>query len=239
MSNFFQKEEFKKYLKHASGEILLTVIGIIIGLQVHVWTEKKVDEREVQRIMSNLGDEFVLNEENLQACQNELLKSLDNTKELIGLIGTKESQLKTLNIDSLMAVSFAYKKFAPSEDVISVLLETGNLKLITDDKMRNLLYTWSGNKQEMRNRFEDLESNTHKLFSYLTLHYPLKDLDYYTSERLLGKSKLTINKYLIFQDIEFENHLDNQIYYMHSYLEGLDQTDQIMKEIVDYAKQID
>jgi hypothetical protein len=238
MSSFIQKDEFKKYLKHATGEILVTVIGIIIGLQVHVWTEKKVDEREVERIMKNLEDEFVLNEDNFQACRKELLNSLGNAKELIDLIGTKESQLKTLNIDSLMAVSFAYKKFAPSEDVISVLLETGNLKLITDDKMRNLLYTWSGNKAEIHNRFEDLESNTHKLFSYLTLHYPLKDLDYYTSERLLGKSKLSINKYLIFQDIVFENHLDNEIFYMQSYLDGLDKTHQIMKEIVDYAKEI-
>lgn len=236
MSNLIKKEELRKYFKHALGEVILTVLGIIIGLQVHIWTERQVDEREIERIMDNLSDEFVLNEDSYQSCRKELQTSLNNAKNLIELVGKKEADLKTLNIDSLMAVSFAYRRFAPSEDVISVLLETGNLKLITDDKMRNLLYAWSSNKPQIQHKFSDLENNTRKLFSYLTDHYPLKDYDYYTGERLLGKSNLSINKCLIFQDIRFENHVDNQIYYMHSYLEALKKTHQIMKDIVDYCE---
>ena len=236
MSSFIKKKELKEYLKYASGEILLTVVGIIIGLQVHVWTEKKENEKNINQIIGNLGDEFVLNNDDFEVCKNELQASLSNAKNLIQLIGKEESYLKTLNIDSLMAVSFAYKRFTPSEDVISVLLETGNLKLITDDKMRNLLYAWSGNKPAIQHKFSDLEKNTDKLFSYLTHHYSLKDYDYYTGERLLGKSNLKINKYLIFQDIVFENHVDNQIYYMHSYLEELKKTHQIMQDIIQYSR---
>ncbi len=236
MSSFIKKKELREYLKYASGEIVLTVIGIIIGLQVHVWTEKRANEKKIDEIIGNLGDEFVLNNDNFEACKKELETSLSNAKNLIELVGQKESYLKTLNIDSLMAVSFAFRRFTPSEDVISVLLETGNLKLITDDQMRNLLYAWSGNKPEVQHKFSDLEANTGKLFSYLSHHYPLKDYDYYTSERLLGKSNLSINKYLIFQDIVFENHVDNQIYYMHSYLEELKKTHQIMNDIIKYSR---
>lgn len=239
MSNFLKKEELSKFFKHAIGEIILTVVGIIIGLQVHVWTEKKVNEKAVYAIMSNLSDEFMLNEKNFQVCQKKLETSLANAKNLIELVGKDEAYLKTLNIDSLMAVSFEFQRFTPSEDVISVLLETGNLKLITDDKMRNLLYEWSSSKPEVERSFINLENSTGKLFSYLTSHYPLKDYDYYTSERLLGRSNLSINKYLIFQDIVFENHIDNQIYYMHSYLKELEKTQKIMKDIVDYARKID
>lgn len=227
------------YFKYAFGEIILTILGIILALQVHTWNERRIDRAEIQTILNNLGDEFTQNEENFQACRNELVTSLSNAKNLIEMIGKKESYLKTLNIDSLMAVSFAYKRFAPSEDVISVLLETGNLKLITNDKVRNLLYAWSANKSTITNSFSDLESNTHKLFDYLTKHYSLKDLDYYTSERLLGKSNLTIDKYAIFQDIVFENHLDNQIYYMHSYLAELDHTHKIIADIIKHSKEKD
>jgi len=192
--------------------------------------------QEIQNIIGNLGDEFVLNNKNFETCKKELEVSLFNAKNLIELVGKKEAYLKTKNIDSLMAVSFAYQRFTPSEDVISVLLETGNLKLIKDDKIRNLLYAWSGNRIEIHHKFQDLQNNTNKLFSYLTLHYPLKDYDYYTSERLLGKSNLSVNKYLIFQDIAFENHVDNQIYYMHSYLEELNKTDKIIQDIIEYSR---
>lgn len=235
MSKIVKKGEFTEYLKYALGEIVLTILGIILALQVHTWNERRINNKEIQTIIGNLGDEFTLNNKNYEICKNQLENSLSNAKNLIELVGKKEAYLKTLNIDSLMAVSFAFQRFTPSEDVISVLLETGNLKLIKDDRMRNLLYAWSSNRTDIQHKFQDLQNNTNKLFSYLTLYYPLKDYDYYTSERLLGKSNLSVDKYVIFQDIVFENHVDNQIFYMHSYLEELKKTDRIIKDIIEYS----
>ena len=237
MSKLVKKSEIREYIKYASGEILLTVIGIIIGLQVHVWTEKRTEKNEVETIVGNLYDEFIQNKENLEETVKRVQFSMDNAKNVISLVGKPKAELLTYNLDSLLAVSFAYKKFNPSQDVINVLIESGRLKLIENDAMRDALYNWASNDITLNDRFTDLNTHTNTVFAYLAQNYSLKDLDYYTSERLLGKSHLKIDKTAIFEDIVFENHLDNEIYYLHSYLEVLKITSGIIDEIVENSKQ--
>ena len=39
--NFIEKENLKRYLLYAVGEILLVMIGILLALQVNNWNEEK------------------------------------------------------------------------------------------------------------------------------------------------------------------------------------------------------
>jgi hypothetical protein len=234
--NFIEEGEFVRYLKYAFGEIILTILGILLALQVHVWTQKRSDTNDVKTIIGNLQNEFVQNKQNLTTALNELETSLKNAKFVIGLVGQSESELRQYNLDSLLAASIRYKEFNPSQDVISVLLSSGKLKLIKDDPMRNALYAWASNEVTRNNVSDDLANSLSKFITYLTQNYSLKDFDYYTSERLLGRSNLKIDKFAIFQDIVFENHLDNAIYHLHSYSEVLKETSRIIDEILKHSK---
>lgn len=227
-----EEGSLSKYLKYALGEILLTILGIILALQVHTWAEDRFDRQELESIAGNLTTEFELNKKNLEQTLESLKSCLKNAKIVIGLVGKDKATLQQYNLDSLLAVSFQYKKFSASQDVIAVLITSNELKLLEDPLMKQSLYDWSSNTSTLADRFDDMDTNTSKVFTYLTQHYSLKDLDYYTSERLLGKSNLTIDKFAVFGDIVFENHIDNHIYYMHSYVTALQETGKIIDEIL-------
>jgi hypothetical protein len=235
--NLIQKEgRIKKYLKYAFGEIILTMISILLAVQVNNWNENRIERNEIQTIISNLGDEFTQNKQNIKFKIKELSAAFNNAKNLIELVGKKEYELKKHNIDSLLAISFKYKKFNPSEDVISALLQSGSLKLLKENSIKDLLFQWSSNNTYLHQHFGDLHESTSKALSYLTKNYSLKNFDLYSNEKLTGKSNLKTNKFAIFQDIVFENLLENQIYYSYGYLKSLKETEKIIDSIILFSE---
>ena len=240
MSKFFSNKRkilvregaIRKYFKYAFGEIILTMISILLAVQVNNWNEKRIERNEIHTIIGDLGNEFTQNMKNIKLKIEELNATFYNAKNLIELVGKKESELKTHNIDSLLAISFKYKKFNPSEDVISALLQSGKLKLLKKNIIKDLLFQWSSNKVVLNQHFEDLHGSTSNVLSYLTINYSLKDFDLYSNEKLTGKSNLKTNKYVIFQDIVFENLIENQIYYTYGYLKSLKNTEKIIDRII-------
>ncbi|MFY0629551.1 MAG: hypothetical protein JXR05_04160 [Flavobacteriaceae bacterium] len=230
------KKAINKYLKYAFGEIILMVISILLAVQVDDWNRKRIETNEVHTIIENLGNEFNQNKSNLQLKIEELDSSFYNARKLIDLVGKSKSELKRHNIDSLLAISFKYKKFNPSEDVISALLQSGRLKLLKKNTIKDLLFHWSRDRIALNEHFEDLDDNTSKVLSYLTQNYSLRDFDVYTDKKLTGPSNLKIDKYAIFEDIVFENHLENHIYYIHGYGERLKKTKKIINEIISFVK---
>ena len=47
-----------KYFKYAIGEILLVVLGILIGLQINNWNESKKDVEKEQTYLKNLKEDL-------------------------------------------------------------------------------------------------------------------------------------------------------------------------------------
>jgi len=92
MANFFKnirkshlmKNNSKKYLKYAIGEIILVVIGILIALQINNWNEsRKLKQQEVKLL------------------QQIKLDLIDNNKEILEL--EKRLALNKNGVDSLLA----------------------------------------------------------------------------------------------------------------------------------------
>ncbi len=225
-----------KYFKYAFGEIILIVIGILLALQIDTWNGNYQERKEVEAIIGNLNDEFGHNKTNLEAKIKLLKITFKNADHLIELVGEDKSELKKHNIDSLLAISLQYEKFNPSEDVISVLLHSGRLKLLKDDTIRDLLYKWSSNQITVNDHFNDLDYNTSKVLEYLTQHYSIKDFDMYSNAKRKTGSNLPNNKYAIFQDLQFENNLENQIYYTGSYLAVLEKSQDLIDDIIKFTE---
>ncbi|MGB5384342.1 MAG: DUF6090 family protein, partial [Lutimonas sp.] len=74
MINFHRKtrkklaneNRFVKYWRYAIGEIVLVVIGILIALQINNWNTKRLENRQEQKILKILHDEFTYNAIELQ-----------------------------------------------------------------------------------------------------------------------------------------------------------------------------
>jgi hypothetical protein len=154
MINFFRKIRKQhaddnnpvKYLRYALGEITLVVIGILIALQINNLNEERKDRIREQIILGQLMEDYEANLLQLEQkieLRNSILKSafkvlniIDNPNEIIR--------------DSLIA-NTAILIIDPTFDPIqNDLISSGNLRLISNDKLKRLLSNWTSDIVALR-----------------------------------------------------------------------------------------
>lgn len=93
--DFIKKDNNKKYLKYAIGEIILVVIGILIALQINLWNE----DRKSHNVLTT----------NLKGVLGELKADLTTITEIIEVYKkVNQERIAFINEES-------YKKFSLSE----------------------------------------------------------------------------------------------------------------------------
>lgn len=202
-----------RYFKYAIGEIILVVIGILIALQINNWNENRKELQEESFILQNLHDEFY---ENKKVYDIEI-KNAQNAEQagftLMQLMGKPINELKTKNVDSLLYHVLESGEFRPSENTINDLIQSGRLRLLRNEKLKTLLYNWQSERKGLDSRFERVEIKVdNELIPYLSENYALKDIDKYGNLNWKNNSTLKIEKYKIFEDIQFENIIDDHLY---------------------------
>lgn len=128
-------------------------------------------------------------------------------------MGKKRERIQQQNLDSLIYVMLESGSFTPSENTISDLLQSGKLQLLQNDNLKNLLYKWTRNLKKTDVSFNRAELKIDNEFvPYLTEHYSMKDIDMYGTLKWQNKTLLKIDKLYIFEDIKFENIMDDYFY---------------------------
>ena len=143
--------KFSKYLLYAVGEILLVVIGILIALQVDTWNQWRQERQMEQVVLRQLRDDFQAN-----------LAQLDQKMRMRkAIIGASLSILQAMDhpdrasrdsVISNLAILLIDPTFDPIENDLS---SNGDLRLITNNKLKRLLSNWSSDIVAVR----ELEHN--------------------------------------------------------------------------------
>ncbi|MCC1483957.1 DUF6090 family protein [Winogradskyella immobilis] len=202
-----------KYFKYAIGEIILVVIGILIALQINNWNESRRENSEENNIIQNLNDEFSENKKLFDKNMAVTKISKQIGFSIMDLMGKPEEELKTQNIDSLLFTVLETGEYRPSENTINDLIQSGRLRLLKNKKLKILLYNWQSELKDVHVAFERVELKIdNELIPYLSKHYALKDIDKYGALNWKENTNLKIDKYAIFNDIEFENISDDYLY---------------------------
>jgi hypothetical protein len=90
------------------------------------------------------------------------------------------------------------------------------------ETVKDLLYEWSRSMALATEDWDTFDSKIEDdLVPYLTKHYALKDVDMYGKLNWKSKSDLKIDKLKIFEDIEFENLMDDTLYRLLRYNNSL------------------
>lgn len=224
MIKFFRKirqhllaeNKLTKYIFYALGEIFLVVIGILIALQVNNWNEERKEKIQEQRILVSLHNEFLDNHKVLSERIKLLNNSINAVYEVISFMGSKSEERAYKSIDSIIWRSMGFGNFNPSNSNIQELIQSGRLNLVKNVALKQKLYDWIQMLEDTNEDFknQDLHANVH-LANYLNQHYSLKNLQL-TDERLevSESSKLfDLNHYNVFNDIQFENILHQQLFW--------------------------
>jgi len=204
----FTENKFSKYLLYALGEIILVVIGILIALQVNNWNEGRKLQNESQEILTALNAEFKNNREVLKDRIDYLEDANKYVKAVLSLTKSDESQLRAVNVDSIISLSLKYGNYNPANSTIQELISSGKLNLIENDQLKDHLFNWLQILEDTDEDFknQDLQAIT-MLEVYLSKNISFKNtITYHPLDFGDGASKLFDGKYEhIFNDLEFEN----------------------------------
>lgn len=235
--NLLSQGRFTRYMTYAIGEILLVVIGILIALQLNTWNESRINKKKEAAIISDLHQEFQKNKDKLDTTIAYHQTILGAIGEVMRLIGEPEEIVLEHNTDSLIYLTIDHMDYSPSQSVISELISAGKLNLISSDSLRMLIFEWGSAMEEKVEAYETMDEMSQNLtVPYLTKNGSMKDIDQYGLGKGNGPSKFEPRNHKLFQDLEFENHMDNQVWGVTNYLLKLERLGSIIEDVLAQTK---
>lgn len=241
MIRFFQKlrrqllthNQVNRYLLYALGEVFLVVIGILIALQIDTWNEERKDRLAEKGIIENLRQEFEENRAELDSILTILNKTREANMRLMGFFGKPREDLEMVNLDSIVFYSVEYRRFIPTQNALTDLLQSGRLELITKETLKNALYDWTRVMGQIEESYSGVKQKTEEdIVPYLTSRYPLKNIDYYGAIGWQEPSRLPHNKLEVFSQLEYENLIDDHLYRLMRYENDLKKARILIGEIL-------
>ncbi len=227
------KNKTRKYLKYAIGEIVLVVIGILIALQINNWNQNRINKNEEKYIIAKLHKDFKENKKQLEEYIINLQIEMNAHVELMNLIGESKDELLKHNLDSLFYESFGSIELAFADNTLKNIMQSGRLNLLKNENITLLLYKWNELSEIRKIRINKLDDWANdKFVPYLLSKISFKEMDAVSNFKWAGKSKIKPDYYPLFQEVEFENYLDNSLWYHQQILERCEETEKLIDEII-------
>ena len=231
------ENKFSKYLLYAIGEIVLVVIGILIALSINSWNQNRLNQLDKKEILSKLQIEFQANKILLQDYKKKNEKSMNANIALMSLIGETKEILSKQNLDSLFYESYQGYELAFTENTLKNIVQSGRLNLFKDEEITTLLNQWNSLSIIRQNRLNKLDSwNNDYSIPFLMPYISFKEMDSNANFSWTGKSKVKPDYYPLFQEVEFENLIENTLWYSQNLDDRLEETKVLIDKIISAAK---
>jgi hypothetical protein len=186
------KKKFFRYLAYALGEIVLVVIGILIALQISNMNDEKKDRTRELHYLQNIKADMIAN-------GIELEKYIANRNESIALArgilehaeGKPITDVTLLN-EQIVKV-YIWKKFFQSNNTFQELTKSGNLALIKNDSIKNMLLNLESlyqavESEEAHFRFDAEVLLYEPAYNLMELNSMVKTYSYSASNGKRGKN---------------------------------------------------
>ena len=182
--NLLMENKTGKYFKYAVGEIILVVIGILIALQINNWNENRKNRIAEADYYCRILEDLELNEKLIDETSELISNKIRLCKELISDLNKIPNE-RSLILNKFV-VALRQDVFVPSNIAFEDITSSGQLKLLTDLKLKNRLIQHSTflnnilnllqeNRNVIINRMSDFELMTE--FGYQDIDYLKRELD--------------------------------------------------------------
>jgi len=204
------------YLRYAIGEILLVVIGILIALQVNNWNEERKKAIEEQKALVNLKQDFKYNHDQLIDLIRESDSLINANLMLLNHTGNKYHMDDVPNLDSLLSTLGSTPIFYPKNGFLDDLLNSGKLGIFRNVDLRQLLSSWKPTLEYLKKREIECTELSNKIEDFITAHGSWVNYDhkYGHYDYSIPPSGFETNNNELLLIREFENYIDNHIYYI-------------------------
>ena len=229
------KNKTGKYFKYAIGEIVLVVIGILIALQINTWNQERLKNIERQNIIASLNIEFKQNKRQFISVKDNHKNSKKAGMELMGYIGEQNHQnFKQKVIDSLIDRIFPMSDYVPSNNAVDDIIQSGKLSTLENSELSSKLSDWKSLMSILVSRDDKLEVWIFsQVIPYLNKYVSWRDVGIQNNYNWSTQGVLPTNYKFIFIDLEFENILENHIYFVNESLRRQNEALNLIDEIIE------
>ncbi|HKI46426.1 MAG TPA: DUF6090 family protein [Balneolales bacterium] len=134
-----EQNKVASYLRYATGEILLVVIGILIALQVNNWNEYRLERGQERELLLQLQSEYTSNLEQLNEKISIRKTMIHASKRLLDFIDHPEHR----NIDSTY-IYIGQTLINPTFDpIVNDIISSGRIELLQNAELRKKLTSWT------------------------------------------------------------------------------------------------
>ncbi len=203
----------------------------MIALQVNNANETRKSNLELDKINQNLKQEFESNKKALKSAMQSVKWTKGGGLEILSLMGSDESKLNGKNIDSLIETSLFWPTWKPTNFVLNELKNSGKLSLLKDSKIKELLFEWERQSEIVNDWNKRMEKSSQDIVNYIKNNGSLRNVNH--GRISIDKSVLNFNNVNLFNDLKFENQVDEKVLYS-QFLEGVyEDADELIKQILE------
>ena len=203
------EKKFGKYLLYAIGEIVLVVIGILIALQVNNYNNRRIERTREIKYLKNIVLDLKKDIARLDYLIEFRKSRIISDQDLIDHINGKP--INDLNKLSWNVVHSMWEEhFSPNNSTFTELASSGNLSLISNDKIKVLLLELDEihKTNEMtidHEEFDYREYISKQVIRYMKLN---KLFPIYTGEKSVEEMHIVASDFTeLFKSNEYENGL--------------------------------
>lgn len=224
MIRFFRKirqkllseNRLSKYLLYAIGEIILVVIGILIALSINNWNEEIKDREKEIKYLSNISREVIGDSLTLERGwfknRHRKIESLELGKQYVMGNHVPKDTLSFINQVSFGGIN-SRASFTGSSRTYKELVSTGNLSLISNDSIRDLIVSYYSNKDFIEIYITNMRSGFADYFNSLKVFNPKYPDSINTAEipRILEKMKTDEFHGLVNQELTYSYSIERSL----------------------------
>jgi Family of unknown function (DUF6090) len=220
-----------KYLLYAIGEIILVVIGILIALGINNWNENRKKNIEEFKILVNLKNEIINNQEELTATISYHKFVFEKTNELSRLMRPNPKEIEIDKLDTLMFAMIYIPKFNP----ITTVLSSDKLELIKDEKLKNKIASWKYIYDDYEYDIKIIyDYNKNYIYSFMSENYQIKNIK--GGKFKSDQSFFDIDVLSILSNSTFENHVKMKSLNAKNILKRATKLYEIQKNTIEYLE---
>ena len=179
------KNHLSRYLLYAIGEIALVMIGILLALQVNNWNEERKERKIEKGILEDLRIEFLENLTDAQRVSDGNKRIYLAMSELQRLIRSRHFDQKAA--DTLLYALFDWFDYTPKPGASNNLIYSGNLNLVQNEALRNLLTIWTGVNAELDDDEQlAISYSQQTIIPFMAENYPMSNLEQFDNQDMFN-----------------------------------------------------